>query len=327
MRTSLALIPLLVIACDSPGGGGGGQVNCAVTPNVPICNPDVSDTVSPDTTPDTSGPIDTDTTQPDTTQPDTTQPDTTQPDTTQPDTTPPPECTGSSTRCSGAEAQVCSGGFWVTTAVCSGNTTCQGGSCVPSSVCTNGTRRCSGSTLEQCMNGQWTFAETCTNGCANNACTAPPTGNLNCSDVFDCIVEAGCFDNLPTPPTSACTSQCTNQGSTTGRNEMNAVLSCYTSCNYDNECILHTCTPLRAACFFDTTGGLSCAQIDECIGNCTSGGACIIGCYEQGTSTAQGQYLYVSECLDGYCGQDQTCWGQAISAGQPCEQAFNTCFP
>lgn len=321
MRTSLALLPLLVIACDSPGGGGGGQVNCAVTPNAPICNPDVSDTVSPDTSaPDTSAP---DTIDPDTTQPDTTQPDTTQPDTTQPDTTQPPECTGSSTRCSGSEAQVCSGGFWVTTAVCSGNTTCQSGSCVPTSVCTNGTRRCSGSTLEQCMNGQWAFAETCTNGCANNACTAPPTGNLSCFDTFGCIIDAGCFESVPTPPTSACTSPCLNQASTLGRNEMNAMLSCFSNCAYDGSCTIHQCSDERAACLFDVQGNRTCEQVYDCLLGCGENDTtCMDGCWESGSTTAQAQLEYALACYNAFCEDPES-----TLCSSNCSGALATCFP
>lgn len=328
MRIALCFIPFVVIACDSPGGGGGGTVNCSLTSNAPICNPDV--TTNPDVTNDTSN--DTGTSNPDTqidtiddtgTLPDT---DTVQADTNQPDTTPPPECTGSATRCSGNDGQICNNGFWMTTQTCSGNATCQNGTCVATSSCTNGTRRCTGNNVEQCSSGQWVVAETCSNGCANNQCNAPPSG-LACTDVFQCIIDANCFANWPSAPTSGCTSPCLNQGSTLGRTEMNAVLSCYAGCNYDDECILHTCYQQRSNCFFDRTGSLTCEQIDNCIGNCTSSGACVTNCYEQGTNAAQGQYIYIAECLDGYCGDDQSCWGQAISTGQPCAQAFNTCFP
>jgi hypothetical protein len=327
MRRLLVLaLPLFVIGCDSPGGGGGGgPVDCSVTPNLPICRPDTStnaDTSDPDTN---VGPGDT--TQPDTNvgPEDTVQPDTqVQPDTTQPDTIT-PDCSVSQTRCVGAEAQACSAGSWVTVAVCDDGTTCQNGVCVPASVCSNGTRRCSGNNVEVCSGGQWTTEQACTNGCSNNQCTAAPTG-LACDDVFQCIIDAGCFNNLPTPPTTACMNPCLNQGSTTGKNEMNAMISCYGSCSYDDACIINTCYQQRANCFFDTSGSLSCAAIDSCIGGCTTG-ACTLSCYEQGTNSAQGQYLRVSECLDGYCGEDQTCWGQVISSGGPCEQAFDICFP
>lgn len=320
MRPIVFVLPLFVIACDSPGGGGGGGINCALTPNAPICQPDVNDTNSPDTTqPDITDP---ETTQPDTTQPDTTQPDTTQPDTTLPDTTP-TECSGDDTRCNGTEAQVCSGGSWVTTQFCTGNTTCQNGDCVATAVCTNGTRRCTGNNVELCSNGQWMTEQNCPNGCSNNQCNSAPAG-LACEDVFACIVDAGCLST--SPPSSACTSPCLNQGTTTGRNEMNALLSCYSTCNYDDACIINTCYQQRANCFFDVSGSLTCAQIDSCIGNCSSG-ECVVGCYEDGTNTAQGQYVRVSDCLNGYCGEDQTCWGEVISSGGPCEEGFSICFP
>jgi len=336
MRRLLVLaLPLLVIGCDSPGGGGGGGVvDCSVTPNLPVCRPDtgstdVTDTsTSGDTTdPDTNvGPGDT--TQLDTNigPDDTTQPDTqVQPDTVQPDTIT-PECSGSAFRCNGDEVQACSGGFWVTTQVCTDTNTCRDGTCIPSSTCTNGSRRCSGSNIEQCTLGQWAFAQACSNGCTNEACNPPPTSGLVCDDVFTCIVDAGCFDAWPTPPTSTCTSPCLNQGTTTGRNEMNAVLSCYATCNYDDACVVDTCYQQRANCFFDTTGSLSCPQIDQCIGDCTSGGPCVIGCYESGTNPAQGAYLRVTECIDAYCQQDEACISEVITPGGPCAQAFETCF-
>ncbi len=331
MRRLLFLaLPLLVIGCDSPGGGGGGGVvDCSVTPNLPICRPD---TTSPDVADTITNVdvVDTDTNvgPGDTTQPDTNvgPDDTIQPDTNvQPDTIT-PECTLSQTRCAGDEVQACSAGSWVTVAICDDGTTCQNGVCVPTAVCSNGTRRCSGSNVEICSGGQWTTEQSCTNGCSNNQCNAAPAG-LVCNEIIQCVVDAGCFDDLPTAPSSACLNPCLNQGTATGKTEMNALLSCYASCSYDDACIINTCYQQRSNCFFDTSGSLSCQAIDTCIGDCTTGGECVISCYEQGSNTAQGQYLRMSECLDGYCGQDQTCWGEVISSGGPCEQAFGICFP
>jgi len=304
----------LVIGCDSPGGGGGGGlVDCSVTPNLPVCRPDTGSSDASDTTDTTN-----------------TGPDTqTGPDTTQTDTIT-PECSGSARRCSGANAQACSAGSWVTVAFCEGSTTCQNGVCVPTAVCTNGTRRCSGSAVEVCSAGQWTTEQSCTNGCTNNQCNAAPTG-LVCMDVWACIIDAGCFDNLPTVPTSACMNPCLNQGTSTGKNEMNAMLSCSSNCSYDDACIIDTCSQQRANCFFDTAGSLSCAAVNTCIGNCPTGGAyeaCAFSCYEQATNTAQGRHFRVVNCLNYHCDDDdQTCQREVISSGGPCEQAYNICFP
>ena len=69
MRLLTCLLSSLLFACDSPGrDGGGGQIDCTVTPNVPGCLPDVGpddvvdttpETTVPDVSPDTDGPPDT----------------------------------------------------------------------------------------------------------------------------------------------------------------------------------------------------------------------------------------------------------------------------
>lgn len=315
-------------ACDSPGGGGGrAPLDCNATPNVPACQDTRNDTVSGDTTqPDTTQP---DTTQPDTTQPDTVGPEDTNPpvDTTPTDTFVPPSCSNGNRRCDGQNAQLCSGGNWTTTETCSGTRVCEDGNCIQTSVCTNNQRRCAGSAVEVCVGGQWQAQSTCPTGCTSGECNPPVTGTDDCETIVACGDNAGCWDNPPS--NQACFNQCLANGSTVGKSEASAMISCFDNCSWDATCAYQTCSPQRAACFFTKTGNKTCTQIDDCIGTCASGdNTCVNACYETGSAQAQSRYLWLNACIGLYCeAGDSACYQEIFAAGGPCASAFSDCFP
>jgi hypothetical protein len=187
--------------------------------------------------------------------------------------------------------------------------------------CTDGTRRCNGATLERCTNGQWAFAENCTSGCSNNACNASSGGGLSCLDAFACISDAGCFEDLP--PASTCTSPCLNRASTTGRSELNALLSCWSSCGYEASCNVHNCPEEAAACSFDVQGTRTCEQVYNCLQGCGEDDSdCQFSCWESGSSLAQSQLMYVSDCYEYFCEDPDS-----ATCADNCTDAFAACFP
>lgn len=324
LASALASALALVAACDSPGGSGG-RVDCSLRPDLPVCRPDTS------STPDTTQPIDT-TSPDDTSSPDDTTItlDTSPPQDSQDTFVPPedtfvppedtfvPECSAPASRCLNDQAQTCSGGVWLTVDVCGGSTACQNGQCMPVAVCTNGQRRCSSNDVELCSGGQWTREQQCANGCSNGQCNPAPSG-LACTDVFDCIIDAGCFETLP--PSSSCTTPCLNQGSTVGRNEMNALLSCYAQCSYQNPCVIQQCSDERTGCLFDNHGSMSCEEVYDCLLECSTD-ACAESCWESGTVTAQALLDQTLSCYEAYCSDPQS----AVCVNT-CGAYIRACFP
>ncbi len=324
----MALLSFLVIpACDSPGGGGGGVIiDCTRTPELPICQ---ADTVAGDTVgggsdatnttgtsaPDSTGgngetqvPLDTTPTE----------------DTFVPPDTAPPACETNARRCTGNSVQLCSGGNWLTVDDC-GSDTCENGSCIVQAlICEDGDRRCSGASVEICDNNAWVFQQTCPSGCSAGTCQTAQ-GSADCNALLDCGNANGCFESAP-PADAACFGECLATGSTTGRNEASALITCFDGCDWDATCAYETCSPRRAACFFASTGSGDCAAIDTCSSSCTVE-SCITDCYESGTATAQADYLWLIACAGLYCDlSDSACVGQVFSAGEPCEGAYSSCF-
>ncbi len=313
---------LVAPACDSPGGGGGG-VNCAVTPNLPICQQlEVGGDTSPGdvTTLDATPPMDT---VPVETQLDTQPPQDTQVDTQVPQDTQPPQCPENQQRCNGTSVELCTSGTWLTVDSCE---VCQNGACVVQPQdCTAGQRQCNGSSVETCSGGAWVLSQSCPSGCSNGVCNNTSTGSADCNGVLDCAEADGCFATAPDYD-QACWNGCLAEASTTGRNEASAMISCYDNCGWDGVCAYDVCSPQRAACFFDRTGGGNCAALDECIYNCVDD-ACAEACYGQSTAAAQAAYLWLVGCVNLYCEPgDQDCVGQVLSAGGPCEGAYLGCI-
>ena len=316
----IAVLSLLV-ACDSPGGGGGGGINCAATPNLPICQQRevVGDTSSDVTTPDGTSVEDI---VPVETQIDTQVPQDTQVDTQVPQDTQPPACPENQRRCSGNSVELCTSGAWLTVDSCE---VCQNGACVVQPPdCTAGQRQCNGSSVETCNDGAWAFSQSCPSGCSNGTCNNTTTG-VDCNGVLDCADAAGCFATAPDYD-QGCWNGCLGEGSATGRSEASAMIGCYDNCGWDGVCAYDSCSPQRAACFFDRTGSTNCAGLDECIYNCVDD-ACAEACYGQATATAQAAYLWLVGCVNLYCeAGDQDCVGQVLSAGGPCEGAYVGCI-
>jgi|GEM_PF-6923035 len=320
----VALLSFLVIpACDSPGGGGGG-INCTQTPDLPICRADTSgggdatgaDTTSGDTTsgqPDTQVSIDTlDTTPTDTTTTDTASVDTVQ-----------PACSENARRCSGNSVQLCSGDNWLTVDDC-GSDICEGGSCIVQELdCQPNERRCSGASVEVCDNNHWTFQQACPSGCSAGSCQTTTTGSDDCNAILACADASQCFAD---GTDQACFTTCLASGSTTGKSEASGLITCFDGCSWDATCAFDTCSPQRAKCYFEATGSGDCTSIDTCSQSC-SDQDCVDGCYESATANAQAQYLWVIACAGLYCDlSDSACLGQVFSAGEPCEDAYLSCF-
>ncbi len=165
------------------------------------------------------------------------------------------------------------------------------------------------------------FAEDWTSGCSNKACNASSGGGLSCFETFASIRDAGCFDDLS--PASTCTSPCLNRASTTGRSELNAVLSCWSSCDFDTSCNSHDCPEEAAACSFDVHGTRTCEQVYDCTQGCDEGNAdCQFSCWETGSALAQSQLRYAVDC------QGYLCEGPAsATCADNCTSAFVAYFP
>ena len=248
---------------------------------------------------------------------------------------------------------------------CTADQTCTDGVCVAdvpavcgNQICDDGETEAGcpadctgGDTPPVCGNGACETGETAEN-CATDCAAAPKCGDGTC----DAGEQATCPNDCPAGPVCGngqceagedqanCPSDCGAGGPVCGNEiceEGESQINCPSDCGGGGpECGNGQCEAGESAanCPADCGGGggLTCAQIVDCLGeNQCEDEQCFQNCIEQGSTTAQGQFMAVLTCFQnsGCPETDQACLQQACAAqleacgggGGPAECGNGTC--
>ncbi len=284
----LSLIPLaalVLVACDSPGGG----TACVEMPDAAPCF--VPDTFAPDTTGDTSSP-------------DSTSNDSTAELPDLGDVATPPECIGDLSRCNDNLVEQCIDGRFVATLQCTGASVCDNGACVERDCSANETR-CADGTRQRCIDGDWSSIETCPFGCLGTECK--PYGDGTCEDAVACAEREGCLSDGHI--LEECADNCARASVPAAQEPFHMLLACANECGNDLQCVLDWCIDDQVSCFFPKHGSGSCASLHGCVSRCTTQ-ECADTCYDAATIDAQRAFLKWTTCdqlCDGFgCGECNT---------------------
>ncbi len=143
------------------------------------------------------------------------------------------------------------------------------------------------------------------------ACLYETNGAGTCGGIFECL--GGCAEG-----DAACGPACLDAASADAQREYVALTFCVDGvcpppaateqCITDAMDPMGDCGPYNLACGAESSGTLDCSGIISCFGDCGVDDAeCMNGCFDQGSSTGQTEFLALNqcaaqaECEDGIC--------------------------
>ena len=171
-------------------------------------------------------------------------------------------------------------------------------------------------------------------GCDPNAsvCNAL-TGKCEAADALTCTGINDCMANC-NPNDQACIQNCMNQGSPAGQQQLNDLIQCLVDngaqqcppgdAQCQNDIITADCMDEYTTCF--PGGVLTCAEMFDCMTDCSQDQTCLQDCYTDGSVDAQSQYQEIASCVVEQCGDQpsEECY-QAAQQG-PCSGVFADCY-
>jgi hypothetical protein len=160
-----------------------------------------------------------------------------------------------------------------------------------------------------CASGQ-----TCTLG----QCQTPKTGSLSCGQVVACV-----GGQCAPPADESCKVACIEQGTASAQQQFQAFQGCLQSVcksfkDKPNEallCIYGQCGTQQAACLGSGSG--TCADLNNCLGECGSSTACGNTCAGKVSTQAGVDYYTLWVCIDQSCAGQQGD-GLSLCAQQKC---------
>lgn len=151
-----------------------------------------------------------------------------------------------------------------------------------------------------------------TGSCDNDVCKT-----MACEDVYSCMVLCDTTD-------FGCQAECYAGGTSQATDDIDTLFGCMSDqCGTVPDaqfqtCVSDNCASEIATCFPISTGSLDCDAVYGCMVNCASGDqTCLMDCYENGTSTAQGQLDALFACMESECG--------SVSDDTYSECVYNNC--
>ena len=177
------------------------------------------------------------------------------------------------------------------------------------------------------------FIENCSNAsdyseCVQNNCYSEYSA---CNQNNNCVQILNCQGNY-----SICYQDCEDQGSNSGREDFDGMMSCFSSrCSqYGNNesayssCIESQCGSQINECFgSNPPGDLSCKEISDCISSCTGEDQeCFGSCYNRGTNEARTQMNSLNSCGNQNCSNVQNDGEYQDCLILNCSNELRTCF-
>lgn len=200
---------------------------------------------------------------------------------------------------------------------------------------TPGVTRCSedGSATEFCSGGAW-LPEPCGEGklcvVAGAAQCVDSTGDATCRSTLYCFIGCQVAHEGDDVAIEACLVSCFRGATRDDQVELSLATECLERrCGEGAtfECIASSCSQALGDCYFDVSGGETCAQIVACRTGCNGDEACAVTCGDNGSVAAQSEYAVLELCIFYACiGQDDECPRRAGLPGGACGDYTNACL-